>query len=304
MEANNQKHIPVMLQEVISNLDISEGDTIVDLTIGYGGHSSVILSTLKSSGHLVGFDKDSYAIKKSSERLSQISQNFKLFKSDFSNFDVYLKENGILKVDGILVDLGISSVQIDTPERGFSYNKDSRLDMRMDQNQTLDAWKVINEYALEDLIRIFDMYGQVKLSKRIAQHIIENRPINSTLELVEVIKSGYPAALNRQKNMAKPIFQAVRIEVNNEFDSIKTMLNKALKFLKKGSKLLIITFHSLEDKIVKQFYKSLIKTSDPKLPIKIKQTYKTKTINPSQEEILFNKRARSAKLRILEKIDD
>ncbi|MDJ1645779.1 16S rRNA (cytosine(1402)-N(4))-methyltransferase RsmH [Mycoplasma phocimorsus] len=304
METNKQKHIPVMLQEVISNLNINENDTIVDLTIGYGGHSSVILSTLKSSGRLVGFDKDSYAIKKSSERLSQISQNFKLFKSDFSNFDVYLKENEIFKVDGILVDLGISSVQIDTPERGFSYNKDSRLDMRMDQNQTLDAWKVINEYALEDLIRIFDMYGQVKLSKRIAQHIIKNRPINSTLQLVEVIKSGYPAALNRQKNMAKPIFQAIRIEVNNEFDSIKIMLNKALEFLKKGSKLLIITFHSLEDKIVKQFYKSLIKTSDPKLPIMIKQIYKTKTINPSHEEIFFNKRARSAKLRILEKIDD
>lgn len=305
METKAQKHVPVMLKEVLDNLNIQKkGEIIADLTIGYAGHSSAILSRLDFTGQLFGFDKDSYAVEQSNESLLKISQNFKIFKSDFSNFDVFLKENGIFKLDGILVDLGVSSIQLDTAKRGFSYNKDSYLDMRMDQSQKLDAWKVVNEYQLEDLIRIFDMYGQVKLSKRIAQHIINSRPIDTTLQLVEVIKSGYPAALNRQKNMAKPIFQAIRIEVNNEFYSIQSMLQKSLDFLKKGSKLLIITFHSLEDKMVKQFYKSLIKTSDPKLPIMVNQTYKTKTINPSFEEITQNKRARSAKLRILEKIAD
>lgn len=300
----NALHMPVLLNEVIEQLNIQENDTIVDLTVGYGGHSSCILNKLNNSGYLIGFDRDQNAINESSNRLGQISNNFKLIKSDYKNFNDYLDELKIDKVAGILVDLGISSPQIDTPSRGFSYFQDARLDMRMDQDQKLDAHQVVNTYSMEKLEQIFNDYGEVQLSKRISKAIVDNRPINTTVELTNLIRESYPSALNRKKNMAKPIFQAIRIEVNNEFDSIAQMLQKTLKYLKKGSKLLVISFHSLEDAIVKHFFKSLLKNDNPKLPVMLQQEYKIKVINPSKGEIKENKRSRSAKLRVLTKLVD
>lgn len=301
---HNQLHVPVLLDEVISQLNIQANDTILDLTVGYGGHSSCILDKLKGTGLLIGFDKDQNAIEKSSNRLCQINHNFKLFKSDFQNFNDYLDQLKIAKVSGILVDLGISSPQVDNATRGFSYFKEARLDMRMDQTQKLDAEYVVNNYELPQLVEIFNNYGQVKLSKQLAQAIIDHRPIRTTTQLAQLIKDTYPSALNRKKNMVKPIFQAIRIEVNNEFEAIRIMLTKTLKYLTKNSKLLVISFHSLEDRIVKRFFKSLIKYNDPKLPIMVEQCYQLKVINPSNHEIANNKRAKSAKLRILTKLCD
>lgn len=301
---HNQLHVPVLLDEVISQLNIQANDTILDLTVGYGGHSSCILDKLKGTGLLIGFDKDQNAIEKSSNRLCQINHNFKLFKSDFVNFNDYLDQLKIAKVSGILVDLGISSPQVDNATRGFSYFKEARLDMRMDQTQKLDAEYVVNNYELPQLVEIFNNYGQVKLSKQLAQAIIDHRPIRTTTQLAQLIKDTYPSALNRKKNMVKPIFQAIRIEVNNEFEAIRIMLTKTLKYLTKNSKLLVISFHSLEDRIVKHFFKSLIKYNDPKLPIMVEQCYQLKVINPSNHEITNNKRAKSAKLRILTKLCD
>ncbi|UUD36673.1 S-adenosyl-methyltransferase MraW [Mycoplasmopsis californica] len=300
---SSELHIPVLLDEVIDQLNIQEDDIIVDLTIGLGGHSSCILKKL-NSGLLVGFDKDNYAIEKSSNRLGKIGHNFKLFKSDYQHFNDYLAQLKIDKVSGILADLGISSPQIDIQERGFSYFQDARLDMRMDQEQKLDAYEVVNNYPVEKLAEILNAYGQVKLSKQIAKAIVEHRPITTTAELATLIRDTYPNAMTRKKNLIKPIFQAIRIEVNNELDSLKNMLKKTLNFLKRNGKLLIITFHSLEDKIVKDFFGSLIKHNDPKLPVMLSQEYKVKTIYPSQTEINTNKRARSAKLRVLTKLVD
>ncbi|WP_027334159.1 16S rRNA (cytosine(1402)-N(4))-methyltransferase RsmH [Mycoplasma elephantis] len=300
---DKELHIPVLLNEVIDQLNIQENDTIIDLTVGFAGHSSCILKKLKS-GLLVGFDKDKNAIEKSSKRLGEIGHNFMLFKSDFKHFNDFLEKHKIDKVSGILADLGISSPQIDTQERGFSYFKDARLDMRMDQEQKLDAYQIVNNYTVDELVKIFNDYGQVKLSKQLATAIVKNRPIETTKQLADLIRSSYPNAMTRKKNLIKPVFQAIRIEVNDELGSLKNMLKKTLNFLKRNGKLLIITFHSLEDKILKEFFNSLIKHNDPKLPVMLKQDYKIKTIYPSQTEIETNKRSRSAKLRILTKLID
>lgn len=297
------KHFPVLLEEVIENLKINKNGIYVDLTLGRAGHSSEILKKL-DKGHLYAFDKDFDAIKESEKKLSKISNNFTLIHSDFQNLESELKKYNIKKIDGILVDLGVSSPQLDEAERGFSYNKDARLDMRMNRNQTLDAHYIVNHYSEEELISLLKNNADVMLPQRVAKGIILNRPINTTLELVEIIKKSLPAKIVRMKNPAKAVFQAIRIAVNNELDSLNILLNQAINFLNKNGKLLIITFHSIEDRIVKKFFKSLLEQDniDPKLPIMVEKTWKSKSFLPSKEELNLNKRSRSAKLRVLTKL--
>ncbi|UUM20124.1 MULTISPECIES: 16S rRNA (cytosine(1402)-N(4))-methyltransferase RsmH [unclassified Mycoplasma] len=298
---NNKLHYSVLLNETISQLKIKPNGIYVDLTLGMGGHSEAILKKL-SNGKLYCFDKDDFALKYAKNRLSQAGSNFELIKSDFQNIKSQLAQRGIAAVDGIIADLGISSPQVDNSERGFSYNKNAKLDMRMDTSQALSAWNVVNQYSEQQLAQILWDYADVKLSKRVAKAIVENRPIETTLELVDVIKQAYPAKLIREKNPSKAIFQAIRIEVNNELESLKQMLIDAIDLLKHDSVLAIITFHSIEDKIVKNFFKNLIQDKTPaKLPIIIQKDYIAKQIYPSNEEIQQNKRSRSAKLRVLYK---
>ncbi|WP_406616743.1 16S rRNA (cytosine(1402)-N(4))-methyltransferase RsmH [Mycoplasmopsis adleri] len=296
------EHIPVLLNETIDALKIKPDGIYVDLTLGMGGHSSLILKHL-TTGKLIGFDKDAFAIEESRKRLSKINSNFYLIHSDFQNITSELAKINIHQVDGIIADLGISSPQVDNTERGFSYNKDARLDMRMDQSQELDADYVINNYQEADLIRIMNNYAEVKLAKQVAKAIIQNRPIHSTLELTDVIRNAYPAKLVKLKNPCKAVFQAIRIEVNHEFDSIQSMLSQAIKLLKKDSSLAIISFHSLEDRIIKNFFGNLIKNKLPsKMPVNEVKDYSVKVINPSKQEEEANKRSRSAKLRVLTKL--
>lgn len=295
-------HVPVMFKEVITFLNIKEDGIYIDLTLGRAGHSEAVLKLIPK-GQLIAFDKDKIAINESNGRLMQINTNYKLIHSDFKFFRNELNKLGIDKVDGIIADLGVSSPQIDDPTRGFSYSKNGLLDMRMNQDQILNAWEIVNKWNLEQLIMIFKNYADVKLPKKIANAIIDNRPINTTFELVSIIKQALPAKIIQMKNPAKTVFQAIRIAVNNEFESLKIMLNDAIHLLNKEGILAIITFNSLEDKIVKNFFGNLIKSKiDPKLPIQEIKNFKVKTINPSKKEIEINKRSRSAKLRILKKI--
>ncbi|MBD5422883.1 MAG: 16S rRNA (cytosine(1402)-N(4))-methyltransferase RsmH [Mycoplasma sp.] len=295
-------HVPVMLNEVIQSLDIKQDGIYVDLTLGRAGHSEAILKNIKN-GKLIAFDKDKIAINESWSRLIKVSDNFVLIHSDFKNIKDELGKLGIKKVDGIIADLGVSSPQLDNKDRGFSYNKDGYLDMRMDQDQSLKAWDIVNNWSAEELIDIFTSYADVKLPKVIANAIIENRPINSTLQLVDIIKSCLPAKIIRQKNPAKTVFQAIRIAVNNELESLGTVLKDSIDFLNDGGVLAIITFHSIEDKIVKEFFGKLIKSKiDPKIPIQEEKKFFVKTIYPTKDEIQSNKRSRSAKLRVLKKI--
>lgn len=299
----DQLHYTVLLNETVESLKIKPDGIYVDLTLGMGGHSALILEKLNSNGLLIGFDKDSYALSKSENRLNQIAPNFKLIKSDFKDIKSELAKIGITKVDGIIADLGISSPQVDQAERGFSYNKDAKLDMRMNQDQDLDAHYIVNNYTEEQLTKIFYNNADVKLAKQVAKVVVESRPIDSTMQLVQVIKTAYPAALLRAKNPAKAVFQAIRIEVNNELLSLQQMLEDAVSLLKNDSSIAIITFHSLEDRIVKNFFGNLIKNKLPaKMPINEVKNFMAKQIKPSKEELALNKRSRSAKLRILTKI--
>lgn len=299
------EHIPVLLKEVLKALTIKKDGLYLDLTLGRAGHSLEIFKRLSQKGKLIGFDKDLEAIEESSLKLRQISTNFELIHNDFKNIKNELLKRNISfgTVDGILIDLGVSSPQLDQASRGFSYNKNARLDMRMNQNQELDAYKVVNEYSLEQLNYIFKNYGEVKKPWVIANNIIKNRPITNTLELVEIIRQSLPAKIVRQKNPAKAIFQAIRIEVNNELDSLKQVLEDAIPFLSIDGSIAIITFHSLEDRLVKQAFKELTKDLyDSKIPIMESKNFSVKTYKPSEEELQINKRSRSAKLRVLTKI--
>lgn len=308
----NETHIPVLLNEVIEGLGIKKNGKYLDLTLGRAGHSSVILSKLDKDGLLIGVDQDDEAIEASRERLSKISDNFILVRNNFVNIDEILKELNIDKVDGILMDLGVSSPQFDDQSRGFSYRFDSELDMRMDKRNPLTAKRIVNEYSLEDLTRIFNEYGEEKYSYSIAKNIVkerENHPINTTFELVEIIKKSKPAKeLAKVGHPAKQIFQALRIEVNDEINVLKRTLDKALNHLNKGGRLAVITFHSGEDKIVKHLFKDLtvVEGNRYDLPISLdKKEYQLvskKGIKPTEEEIERNHRSVSSVLRIIEKI--
>ncbi|MFV8413881.1 16S rRNA (cytosine(1402)-N(4))-methyltransferase RsmH [Mycoplasma sp. Z707] len=300
--SQNKLHYSVMLDETIESLNIKPDGIYVDLTVGMGGHSSAILDKIPNGG-LIAFDKDDYALAQSQIRLSAIASNFTLVKSDFKDVKTKLYQLGIYKVDGIIADLGISSPQIDQAERGFSYNKDAKLDMRMNQQQELSAYDVVNSYSEEKLADILWKYADVKLNKKVAKAIVNARPISTTMQLVDVVKSAYPAALLRQKNPAKAIFQAIRIEVNNELDSLKQLLLDATELLNKDGTLSIITFHSLEDKMVKDFIKDLTKSDLPsKMPVMEEKKFSVKQVKPSKQEIEENNRSRSAKLRVIKKL--
>lgn len=307
-----EKHISVLLEESISSLNLKENSVIVDCTLGYGGHSSNILARIKK-GFLFAFDQDSEAIRHSTDRLSAVGTNFTIIKSNF----VYLKEKlnklGVEKVDGILFDLGVSSPQLDDAERGFSYHEDARLDMRMDKDNPISAYEVVNNYTKEELSRIFYKYGEDKFSNNIAKKIVEYRatkPIETTLELVEVIKTAVPMKFRIDKHPARQIFQAIRIEVNKELDVIEPALEQALSMLKVGGRVAVITFHSLEDRLVKNFFKEKCAIDErlkglPNIPEEYLPDFSlvvNKAISPSEEELKNNPRARSAKLRVIERI--
>lgn len=306
------KHVSVLLQESISSLNLLENSVVVDATLGYGGHSSNILERI-SKGYLFAFDQDSEAIRYSTDRLNSIGTNFTIIKSNFVNMKEELEKRGINKVDAVLFDLGVSSPQLDDESRGFSFHNDARLDMRMDRDQKLSAYEVVNEYSEQDLARIFYKYGEDKFSKSVARRIVEYRkekPIETTLELVEVIKSGVPMKYRINKHPARQIFQAIRIEVNHELDVIEPALSQALELLRVGGRVAVITFHSLEDRLVKNYFKEMTKIDDkvkgmPNIPDEYLPDFKlvvNKAIIPSDSEIENNPRARSSKLRVIERI--
>lgn len=307
-----EKHISVLLNESISSLNLDEDSIIVDATLGYGGHSSNILDRI-NKGYLFAFDQDSEAIRHSTSRLNAIGTNFTIIKSNFVYMKRELEKLGVKEVDGILFDLGVSSPQLDETERGFSFHHDAKLDMRMDREQKLSAYEVVNEYSKEDLARIFYKYGEDKFANNIAKKIVEARkskPIETTLELVEIIKTAVPMKFRKDKHPARQIFQAIRIEVNHELDVIEPALEQALSLIKIGKRVAVITFHSLEDRIVKNYFKEKCKIDEkvkgmPNIPDEYLPDFKlvvSKAIIPSDEEIKINPRARSSKLRVIEKI--
>ena len=297
-------HISVLLSEAIDSLNIKGNGKYIDATLGYAGHSSEILRRLEKEGFLFAFDQDEEAVKFSTEKLNKISSNFKIFYTNFKNMKEYIDE----KVDGILFDLGVSSPQLDETERGFSYHNDAPLDMRMDKRQKLTAYDVVNNYNLEKLIKIFYEYGEEKYSRNIAREIIKNRPINTTLELAEIIKSSVPEKYRNSAHPARKVFQAIRIEVNQELEILEQALLDAFSLLNSGGRISVITFHSLEDRIVKNVFKKLTEEDEvsKKLPTtKTNQKAKLitkKPIIPSEKELEKNRRSRSAKLRVIEKI--
>ena len=301
------KHISVLLNECIENLNLKDDSVIVDCTLGYGGHSSEILKRIKK-GYLYAFDQDIEAINSSKNRLNEIGNNYEIIKSNFVNIASELKKRNINKVDGILYDLGVSSPQLDEGDRGFSFHQDAKLDMRMNQENSLDAYKVVNTYSYEALVDIFYKYGEEKYASSIAKGIINSRPITTTLELVEVIKNNVPEKYKRDKHPARKVFQAIRIEVNDELNVFEKSLKDSLELLNVGGRICVITFHSLEDKICKNIFNSVSKVDDnlkhlPVIPKEYLPKFKViKTIDPSKEELVENTRARSAKLRIIERI--
>ncbi|HDR7716200.1 16S rRNA (cytosine(1402)-N(4))-methyltransferase RsmH [Bacillus albus] len=307
------KHVTVLLKETVDGLDIKPDGTYVDCTLGGGGHSSYLLSQLTEGGRLIAFDQDEIAIQNAKEKFSSYGEQFITVKSNFRYLSEKLQELGITEVDGILFDLGVSSPQLDTPERGFSYHHDAPLDMRMDQGASLTAYDVVNSWSYEQLVRIFFQYGEEKFSKQIARKIEayrENKAIETTAELVELIKEGIPAPARRTGgHPAKRVFQAIRIAVNDELKVLEEALESAIEMVKPGGRVSVITFHSLEDRICKTTFKRNSTTPQlpPGLPI-IPDEFKPKLklitrkpILPSDIELEENNRARSAKLRIAEK---
>ena len=305
-------HKSVLLNECLEYLNLTETSIVVDCTLGYGGHSSHILEKIKR-GFLFAFDQDKDAIKYSDERLGQISDNYEIIYSNFINIEAELKKRNVSKVDGILYDLGVSSPQLDFKERGFSFHEDAPLDMRMDQNNSLSAYEIVNNYSENELVRIFFDYGEEKYSKKIAREIVKQRQqkeIKTTMELVEIIKNSVPEKYKREHHPARKVFQAIRIEVNKELDVFEKSLYQALDMLKVNGRICVITFHSLEDSICKRIFNEVSKIDEmaKKLPI-VPDTYLPKfkviaKVKPSDEEILENKRARSAKLRVIEIVRD
>ncbi|MBS4211947.1 MULTISPECIES: 16S rRNA (cytosine(1402)-N(4))-methyltransferase RsmH [Neobacillus] len=308
------KHTTVLLDEAVEGLNIKPDGIYVDCTLGGAGHSSLILSKLGTEGKLFAFDQDDTAIRNAEQKLAEYGDRLTIIKSNFLHLKEELEKQGIEKVDGVLYDLGVSSPQLDTPERGFSYHHDAPLDMRMDTGAPISAYDVINHWSYEDLVRIFFHYGEEKFSKQITRKIEAARavkPIETTFELVDLIKEAIPAPARRKGgHPAKRIFQAVRIAVNDELGVFEKSLNQAISLLNKGGRISCITFHSLEDRICKATFKKASETPPlpPGLPV-IPDEYKPilklitrKPIIPSEEEVEHNNRARSAKLRIAEKI--
>lgn len=300
-------HKSVLLEECIEHLLLKEDSVIVDCTLGFAGHSSEILKTIKK-GKLYAFDQDPAAIAFSQERLKRIASNYEIIESNFVHFRKKLEERGIKHVNGILFDLGVSSPQLDEAERGFSFHKNAKLDMRMNPKQPLSAYQVVNTYSYQELVHIFYTYGEEKYSSRIASAIIKKRPIETTLELVEIIKNSVPEKYRREKHPARKVFQAIRIEVNDELHVLESALRDALDMIDVGGRICVITFHSLEDRICKKIWKevSSIDHTLQKLPIipnELQPKFKViGTFEPKEEERTQNNRSRSAKLRVIERI--
>ena len=305
-------HVPVLLNECIECLNIKEGGIYVDGTLGGGGHSSCVLKRLNNTGKLIGIDRDSEALAHTSERLKEYS-NVIYVKDNHENIKNILLNLGIDKVDGILLDLGVSSYQLDEPSRGFSYMHDAPLDMRMNKDQEFTAYDVVNKYSEERLAEIFFEYGEEKYSRSIARKIAERRKqkeVNTTFELVDIIKSAIPAkARNEKQHPAKRVFQAIRIEVNGELVDLENAIKDAVMSLKDGGRMLVITFHSLEDRIVKKTFENLqgkctCPSDFPKCICGFESFGKVITKKPivaTNQELENNPRSRSAKLRVFEK---
>ena len=307
-------HIPVLLNETIEGLNIKPDGIYVDLTLGRGGHSKEVLKRLKT-GRLISFDKDETAIEESKQNLAEFSAKFIGIHDDFRNFRKNLDDLGIDKIDGIMADLGVSSPQFDDVSRGFSYKDDARLDMRMDRRQKFSAYELINTYPLAELTRVFREYGEDKFSYQIAKKIVEIRakkPIETTSELVEIIKSVKPQKeLMKKGHPAKQIFQAIRIEVNDELGALKVALKDALASLKIGGRACFITFHSLEDRLVKNAFNEVSKVEGTRHNVFALPTEKdlpdfklinNKVIIADEKELENNPRSKSAKLRIIERV--
>ena len=310
------EHVSVLLNETIESLNVRENGTYVDLTLGRGGHSKEILKRLKN-GHLYAFDKDEEAIVESKENLRGFENHLTIIRDDFRNFRKNLNNLGVNRVDGILLDLGVSSPQFDEGNRGFSYRENSRLDMRMDTRQKLTAFDVVNTYSVGELTRVFREYGEDKYSYQIAKKIVEKRqqkPVETTGELVEIIKASKPQKeLAKKGHPAKQIFQALRIEVNDELNALKEALQDGLEMLNVKGRIAVITFHSLEDRIVKVAFQNVSKVEGSRknvfaLPSKEDEPDFTlvnnKVILPSEKEQEKNPRSRSAKLRAIERVKE
>lgn len=305
------KHVSVLLEESIKYLNIKEDGIYVDCTLGGGGHSFEILKKLKT-GHLYAFDQDNYAIERATEKLDSLKKNYTIIKSNFVNLKEKLENLGIESVDGVLYDLGVSSFQFDIPDRGFSYKYDAPLDMRMNQSQTLTAEIIVNEYSFHDIMHLLRKYADESFAKQIARNIekarLEKR-IKTTFELVAIIKKSLPQkVLSKKGHPAKKTFQALRIAVNDELRVFEDSLHQALDLLNKDGRVVVITFHSLEDRIAKYIMREKTTIDFPKnVPIMpdIQPDFELlhrKVILPTEEELLKNNRARSAKLRAIRKI--
>lgn len=307
-------HKPVLLEETIKALDIKENGIYVDCTVGGAGHSIEMVKRLGKDGRLIAIDQDEEALLKATEVLSDYKDKVVFIKSNYSHLDSILDSLNIEKIDGVLMDIGVSSYQLDEKDRGFSYNQDAALDMRMDKENDLTAKYIVNNYSKEDLENIFWNYGEEKWGMRIADFIIEARQekeIESTFDLVEIIKKAIPKKVRMQgKHPAKRVFQALRIEVNKELEVLDTTIDIAVDRLKKDGRLAIITFHSLEDRIVKNKFNKLASgcTCPPDFPVCVcNKTEYVKIINrkpivATEEELNENSRAKSAKLRICSKL--
>ena len=309
----NDYHIPVLYYETLDNLVVNPDGIYIDCTLGGGSHSEGILERLSDKGLLISIDQDTNAIEYSKKRLEKFGSKWKVFKGNFENIDTIAYMAGVDKVDGILMDIGVSSKQLDDPERGFSYRYDVKLDMRMNIEQKISAYDVVNTYSEEQLSKIIFEYGEERYARKIAKLIVEERksfPIEKTSDLIALIKRAYPERAS--KHPAKKTFQAIRIEVNRELEVLENAISKAVELLKVGGRLAIITFHSLEDRIVKNKFKDLATACKcPKdIPIcvcggvKKFEVITKKPIIPIDDELKNNNRAHSSKLRILERILD
>ena len=308
------KHVSVLPLKTIELLRVRENGIYADGTLGRGGHASMVLEKL-TGGHLYGFDKDAEAIRESTENLKAYADRFTPIHSDFRNMRQELENRGVYALDGAMFDLGVSSPQFDDPSRGFSYRYDARLDMRMDTEQEKDAWIVVNTYTKQELIRILRDYGEERYAASIADHIVRSRaqkPVDTTFELADIVRESIPAReLHKKGHPAKQTFQALRIEVNDELGALEEGVRDILDILTPGGRCAVITFHSLEDRIVKKLFKEYSSAPfvEPRLPLKAAQMEQAsfrlvtrKPVTADEDELQVNNRSHSAKLRVIEKI--
>lgn len=308
------KHVSVLLEETIDSLNIKPDGIYVDGTLGGGGHSLEICKRLGSKGRLIGIDQDMDAIKAATERLKGYKDKVTIVHSNYQDIDSVLRDLSISGVDGIVLDLGVSSYQLDNVERGFTYREDTPLDMRMDQSQPMTAKDIVNEYSEQELYRVIRDYGEDSFAKNIAKHIVrarQDKPIETTGELNEIIRAAIPAKVRQGGgHPSKKTFQALRIELNKELDVLEQSIDKMIELLNPEGRLSIITFHSLEDRIVKNIFRKNMNPCicPPEFPVctcgraSMGKVITRKPIIPDEEEIEFNKRAKSSKLRVFERI--